>query len=724
MDLLTVSHPDFTLYVECEKFAAVYGEAKSNIEEESLTSRYTWSEGVDSVRLNGTDEILHGQANKAIFFDNTDYSVWVDFQTEVNGVQYISSREDDNDHFKFRHQVLSGFLNYGNDIGLSEIRFSYELEEGNRKDFFLGFEVLSTKLDYHSHWKKIIEDIETEYRMLSLDYLRRTCHSFSEGSGDSFDLIWWNVFQSVQSQFITSCKNIIERPRRRLRAHQEYKRADKIRRFTPRLEQEFAEHRKETGRLYCVQEQENSNNTLENRFLKHTLYFVTKKFGDLLQRVNQFNQLSEIQRNEFEKQNQALNHLMRNPFFRTVGKFEGLKQESLVLQNDTNYSKVYRTSILLRKSFSLNEGIYRMETKDIATLYEIWCFIQVSHIVKDLMGEGVTMSHPNRMELNRNFVYELGKGEHSRILFEKDNVQLAELIYNPKNDTAVYRDEDRLSIKDLVSPTVPQKPDIVLQLTKNDLESGMKMTYLFDAKYRIAGREKGADVPPDDAINQMHRYRDAIYYKQSDNRLRKEVIGGYILFPGAGEKTKVEMSKYYKSIGEVNIGAFPLRPSNDESRDLLVGFIDELLNKQASAIVREVIPQKGTEIEVHDRVLVGLVKTTGGKLGYMESFENGTATLYYTGSKFPTSIPLDNLHLFVPYIKEKGVRDVYEITRIRTITSSEAKSDSEAGDDLRLAFELGRCKKLFDDYRSHKLNIDYPLVILSCQIYWNSFMRS
>lgn len=41
----------------------------------------------------------------------------------------------------------------------------------------------------------------------------------------------------------------------------------------------------------------------------------------------------------------------------------------------------------------------------------------------------------------------------------------------------------------------------------------MKMTYLFDAKYRIDGKVNGVDTPPEDAINQMHRYRDAIYYK-------------------------------------------------------------------------------------------------------------------------------------------------------------------------------------------------------------------
>lgn len=39
------------------------------------------------------------------------------------------------------------------------------------------------------------------------------------------------------------------------------------------------------------------------------------------------------------------------------------------------------------------------------------------------------------------------------------------------------------------------------------------------------------DVPPDDAINQMHRYRDALYYdpKQEGLPIKKEVLGGYIL---------------------------------------------------------------------------------------------------------------------------------------------------------------------------------------------------
>ena len=290
-----------------------------------------------------------------------------------------------------------------------------------------------------------------------------------------------------------------------------------------------------------------------------------------------------------------------------------------------------------------------------------------------------------------------GKGEHSRILFRKDGVELAELVYNPKN---ADKENDNVGMKDLVVPTVPQKPDIVLQLTKNDLQQGMKMTYLFDAKYRIDGKDKGVDVPPEYAINQMHRYRYAIYYKDYDaNALKKEVIGGYILFPGDGEPNDVAVSKFYKTIKEVNIGAFPLRPKDVENRKLLENFIDELIHTKSYETIAHVIPQKGAYVEVGNRVLIGLVKEDNR---LFQAFMDGTATLYYSGKQFPTTIALQDLHFFMPYIKGKGIRDVYEIVKVRTITGKEAKqTDKDDADSkaLRLAFELRYVRKQYAEFQ-------------------------
>ena len=595
MELLTIQHIDFTMSIECGKFDAIWTKAKNNIGEQALHSTYSWTEGVVSVTLNTDDverRIEKGETAPAVFFDNADYPIWVEFADYVKDAQFGSELQGDNERFTFRRHILAGFLNYGNEIGKSEIHLIYETKEGTKR-FTFSFEVLSTKLNYHEHWRSIIEDIEAEYRMLSLDYMRRTFHGFSpDQSGETPEIVWWSVFAGEQEKFIRACKSIIERPRHRLHGQETYRRADQLKVMPREIENMLAEHRNENGHLYRVEEQIQTNDTQENRFLKFALSQITSKYDVLKRRIENLNNVSDVKKEEMRNTLSTLQHLQRNPFFRTVGRYKGMNQESMVLHKATGYSQVYRTWNLLRRGYSLYDGLYRLQTKDIATLYEIWCFIEVSHIVKDKLHLSDTdVDHRNRMEMNGVFTWELGKGEHSRILFKKDNVELAELIYNPKN---TERENSDMGMKDLVVRTVPQKPDIVLQLTKNDLQQGMKMTYLFDAKYRIADRQNGVDNPPDDAINQMHRYRDAIYYKEHGSEaLKKEVIGGYILFPGDGEPDNVAMARFHKSIEEVNIGAFPLRPKDKRNRQLLEDFIEQLIGKGTVNILDDSIPQKG-----------------------------------------------------------------------------------------------------------------------------------
>lgn len=702
MELLTIEHKDFTMIVECTKFDGILNKAKSNVGEDKLYSTYSWSEGVVSVKrtLDADHEIdiEQGVPAPATFFDNADYPIWIEFKDYVKDALFGSILQKDNDRFSFRRHILAGFINYKNEIGRSEIQIIYKVDKETRA-FRFGFEVLSTKLDYHEHWRTIVEDIEREYRMLSLDYMRRTFHGFSpDQNGEHPDIVWWSVFEGEQQKFIKACKSIIDRPRHRLHGEEVYLRADKLKQTPHNIENRLAEHRKEPAYLYRVEQHILSNDTQENRFLKFALHQISKRYEDLRQRIEAVKTASGTMKSAMLATSETLKRLQHHPFFRTIGRFKGINQESMVLQKATGYSQVYRTWNLLRRAYSLNDGLYRLQTKDIATLYEIWCFIEVSHIVKaQLHLDDEDVEHRNRMEMNGIFSWELGKGEHSRILFRKDGVELAELVYNPKNaDT----ENDNVGMKDLVVPTVPQKPDIVLQLTKNDLQQGMKMTYLFDAKYRIDGKDKGVDVPPEGAINQMHRYRDAIYYKDYDaNALKKEVIGGYILFPGDGEPNDVAVSKFYKTIKEVNIGAFPLRPKDVENRKLLENFIDELIHTKSYETIAHVIPQKGANVEVGNRVLIGLVKEDNR---LFQAFMDGTATLYYSGKQFPTTIALQDLHFFMPYIKGKGIRDVYEIVKVRTITGKEAKQTDEDDADskaLRLAFELQYVRKQYAEFQ-------------------------
>ena len=680
MELLTIQHEDFTMYVECSKYETIWEKAVRNVGEDNLLTTYTWTDGVKSAKI-GDDPLENGAQAKAVFFDNAEYPIWVEFGTHVNKAQFGSMLQADNDRFCFRGHILAGFINYGNEIGRSELQLVYNIGKEQRH-FKLSYEVLSTKLNYHEHWKKIIEDIEAEYRMLSLDYMKRTFHGFSPNTkSETPDLVWWSIFAGEQKKFISAVKSIIERPRHRLHGFETFLRADKLTRIPTSIENELAEHRKEQAHLYHVEQQIQSNDTQENRFLKHALTQITAKYESLKKRIEAIRGASDPFKEEMRMMLDTLKHLQRNPFFRTVGRFKGMNQESMVLQKATGYSQVYRTWNLLRRAYSLNDGIYRLQSKDIATLYEIWCFIEVSHIVKDLLG--AEADHRNRMEMSGIFTWELGKGEHSRILFRKDGVELAELVYNPKHTD---KENGNIGISNVESRTVPQKPDIVLQLTKDDLQKGMKMTYLFDAKYRIEGRtERGVDIPPEDAINQMHRYRDAIYYKDNtgnDESLKKEVIGGYILFPGDGSPAEVANAKFQQSLDEVNIGAFPLRPKDKENRKLLEEFIQKLIGSSASKILDEAIPQKGlhyTENEPIYFVISGTKKENPEDWGKLHQ---GLPCRFCCGFKGPREdVDLQSIRFLAPVFGHQFY-GYYKVRAVRT------KELSDTQYPVRVEFEL------------------------------------
>ncbi len=691
MELLTIRHEDFTMWVECSKYDAIWGKAVRNVGRENLLTTYTWTEGVKSATLND-EPIENGGQAQAVFFDNAEYPIWVEFGTHVSKAQFGSMLQADNDRFSFRGHTLAGFINYGNEIGRSELQLIYNIGKEQRR-FKLGYEVLSTKLNYHEHWKKIIEDIEAEYRMLALDYMKRTFHGFApDTKGDTPELIWWSIFAGEQEKFVKACRSIIERPRRRLRGYEVYLRADKLKRVPTNIENELAEHRREQAHLYRVEEHIQSNDTQENRFLKYVLIQITAKYETLKKRIEAIRNTSETLKQEMNDMEKTLSHLQRNPFFRTVGRFKGLTQESLVLQRATGYSQVYRTWQLLRRAYSLNDGMYRLQSKDIATLYEIWCFIEVSHIVREQMGIDVDVDHRNRMEMNGVFTWELGKGEHSRILFRKDGVELAELVYNPKHTD---KENDSISMEHLVVPTVAQKPDIVLQLTKDDIEKGMKMTYLFDAKYRINDRtDAGVDTPPDDAINQMHRYRDAIYYKdnkEGNTALKKEVIGGYILFPGNGDPAEVAKAKFQQSLDEVNIGAFPLRPNDVENRKLLEHFIEELIGKASTEILSDSIPQKGLYYSPEEpKDAVYMILTIDERVNEdAQSIINGTASSVVMGRKgMEESKDIQSVRYIAPIIPGGHIRGYYKVTK------ANLKRVADADYPTRIRFDVAAWTKL------------------------------
>ena len=58
----------------------------------------------------------------------------------------------------------------------------------------------------------------------------------------------------------------------------------------------------------------------------------------------------------------------------------------------------------------------------------------------------------------------------------------------------------------------------------------------------------------------------------------------------------------------------------------------------------------------------------------------------------------------MPYIKKKGVKDLYLIKKARVGTRKEGQPDNNPN-DFRLVFEVEFIKQLFDDYKLIHLDI-------------------
>ena len=74
------------------------------------------------------------------------------------------------------------------------------------------------------------------------------------------------------------------------------------------------------------------------------------------------------------------------------------------------------------------------------------------------------------------------------------------------------------------------------------------------------------------------------------------------------------------------------------------------------------------------------------------------------GKKFPSTVALNKLYYFMPYIKRKGIRDLYLIKIARVGTKKEVHPECD-DNDFRLVFEIEFVKQLFDDYKPHRLKI-------------------
>ena len=180
----------------------------------------------------------------------------------------------------------------------------------------------------------------------------------------------------------------------------------------------------------------------------------------------------------------------------------------------------------------------------------------------------------------------------------------------------------------------------------------------------------------------------SIWHKLMGRRLNRETL----------EKSKSE-GKLQRVVGE-------LQPKPKTIHYKQLNFL-ELFDQYAyGAITENVMVCEGIEeyskhgIDKSKNVLISLVK----KDNEAYFLNDELSKIYYTGKKFPSTVALNKLYYFMPYIKHKGIRDLYMIKIARVGTRKEGQPDNDPN-DFRLVFEIEFVKQLFNDYKTINLDI-------------------
>ncbi|MBQ6210053.1 MAG: class I SAM-dependent methyltransferase [Prevotella sp.] len=170
----------------------------------------------------------------------------------------------------------------------------------------------------------------------------------------------------------------------------------------------------------------------------------------------------------------------------------------------------------------------------------------------------------------------------------------------------------------------------------------------------------------------------SIWYKLMGRRLNRETL------EKAAPEEKGEIKKAVARVKQLN-------------------FFDVLQQYPANIVDNTPVVQptkkQEPDVDMDKNVLISLVKSDN-----VERYLDQSTKIYYTGKRFPSTVALNKLYYFMPYIKKKGIRDLYLIKIARVGTRKEGQPDNDPN-DFRLVFEIEFVKKLFKDYKPIELEI-------------------
>jgi hypothetical protein len=517
----------------------------------------------------------------ALFFENKQYEFDFLFFKGINTSSHSPviihrlSRIEEGFHYK--QNSLRGSVNFGNDIGWFRLGLRYQIT-GREVIQYLSFEVQPVKMAMAQDLNIIHSIIDAYYPLWRFSFVQKTDQELAKSRKphERFALLWLAHFESLRTDLEVGIKRICNAPHTRLLPYQHHVRAERLRgRLSAKLEERVTGHivSGETQHHYQITRQRLSLDTPENRFIKMVLTRCSQDIARFKKRAEQEDslrknggRLSGAFFTELDQWKRPLDQLLNRPLFAEVGAFDGQTSESLVLHQRNGYSGVYRIWQELKLYLDLFGSHANISMKSVAELYEVWCLLEIRRLLLDL---GFTEKiHHHALLKNNGLEKSLKDGIGAAFHLERADGIKIRLAHEP-----IFLRTNNPSFGKIYSWTTVQKPDIFLEATFKDKE---RVQWIFDAKYRIADDEKGNNLAPDDAINQMHRYRDALIYINEANDGEPEksrpILGAFVFYPGWFDEANT-INPYQDAIEAVGIGGFPLLPGRDNQwlRDFLVG---------------------------------------------------------------------------------------------------------------------------------------------------------
>ncbi|MFT7682545.1 MAG: hypothetical protein ACI935_002020 [Moritella dasanensis] len=674
---------------------------------------------------------------KPLFFENTQYQFeWVFLNEEIDDAFIAHPLRHIAQSFRFvpkrrgRSPSLIGTINMGNDVGQLNLPLTYHI--GKQAQLLtIALEVLPTKMQLHSDLPAMYQCIDNAFPLWRFSLAETTeQHAAKSRHRGHFPLLWLAQFKVLRQQLEIALKVIANSPHSRLQNRVSHVKADRLK---GKLSHKLAERVKSdmmNGRIDNRYQQDKkylSVDTPENRFIKMVVTQCKRELETLTKKLeakstdNDKYRLSAQFLTQLRSWQTPLQRMQQQSFLKDVGDYSGQQRESLVLQQKTGYSAVYRVWQELKYYLDVFARHSTVSMKSVAETYEIWCFLTVRQILTDSLGFVEVDDNKAKLKLNKYSELQLedgltGAGAFS---FKREDGLKARLAHEP-----VFRRDG----KDIRSFWVTQKPDILLEVTFPD---GKKCIWLFDAKYRIKTKNNrfdhhnddvdNQDFVPDDAINQMHRYRDAlIHINKSENRVSKSrpVFGAFALYPGFYDQES-DVNPYADAIQEIGIGAFALLPTESGNghckwlESFLISQLGRLTTNYATASISEAlyvndaarIPYYGMVQRLYSdlTMTIALGGSKGRESEYLSAFKQGTAKWYHLPQKtfldkYKQHIADEITYLGLAITSEKNshtkkidklwpVNNVQLVPR-RTISAVQAGKESRSN-ELYYLFELG-----------------------------------